>query len=147
MAPSRLIALIDAHKQAHGVSDAELARRIGMTRENLRLWRANGLRRLPGRANLVAVAEVIGKPYRTVLNAALIDTEYLHDTDVEAPALYRDLLYATLGVLTDAQLGHRPVPQVGQTEPWEAAYAAQSQATYQALSDIADALEKHRKET
>ena len=67
MATPRLVELIDRYKSAHGVSEAELARRIGVTRENLRKWRTNGVRRLPERANLVAVARVIGRAYRDVL--------------------------------------------------------------------------------
>lgn len=140
MAISRLAALIDTHKDTHGISDAELARRIGMTRENLRLWRTGGLRRLPDRDNLAAVAKIIGKPYREVLNAALLDTGYLADADVEPPALYRDLLYATLGAVTTA------VPPVvdGQSPPrWEDAYAGQTHAVYQRLCHVLEAVEKH----
>jgi hypothetical protein len=48
-----------------------------ITRENLRLWRINGVRRLPERANLAAVARIIGQPYRQILSAALFDTGYL----------------------------------------------------------------------
>lgn len=139
MAFSRLAAAIDAHKATHGISDAELARRIGVSRENLRLWRTNGLRRLPDRDNLAAVARVIGKPYREILNAALLDTGYLADVDVEPPALYRDLLYATLGAVTTA------VPPVvdGQSPPrWEDAYAAQAHAIYLQLSEVLASIEK-----
>lgn len=74
MATSRLVELIDHYRSAHGVSEAEVARRIGVTRENLRKWRTKGVRRLPDRANLVAAAGVIGRPYREVLSAALFDT-------------------------------------------------------------------------
>jgi transcriptional regulator with XRE-family HTH domain len=74
MATPRLVELIDRYKTAHGVSDAELARRIGITRENLGLWWTNRVRRLPERANLAAVARTIGQPYRQVLSAALFDT-------------------------------------------------------------------------
>ena len=81
MATPRLGELIDRYKNAHGVSDAELARRIGITRENLRLWRVNGVRRLPERSNLAAVARIIGQPYRQVLAAALFDTGYRTPTD------------------------------------------------------------------
>jgi hypothetical protein len=37
-APPRLVRLIDLYKDAHRVSEIELARRIGITRENLRQW-------------------------------------------------------------------------------------------------------------
>ena len=81
-------------QERHGVSDAELARRIGITRENLRLWRVNGVRRLPERANLAAVARIIGEPYRRVLSAALFDTGYLTETDTSVPRPYDEVLHA-----------------------------------------------------
>lgn len=62
MAIPRLVELIDRYRAAHGVSESEVARRIGMSRENLRKWRINGVSRLPDRENLAAVARVIGKP-------------------------------------------------------------------------------------
>ncbi len=83
MATPRLVELIDRYRNSHGVSEAELARRIGVTRENLRKWRTNGVRRLPERDNLAAVARVTGRAYRDVLSAALFDTGYL---TVEHPA-------------------------------------------------------------
>ena len=70
MAPSRLVELIDSYKSAHGVPDAELARRIGISRQNLSLWRTTGFRALPARNTLDGVAAVVGRPYREVLEAA-----------------------------------------------------------------------------
>ena len=49
METPRLVELIDAHKHAYGVSESELARRVGITRQNLHLWRTHGLRGLPAR--------------------------------------------------------------------------------------------------
>jgi transcriptional regulator with XRE-family HTH domain len=120
MATPRLVALIDRYKDAHGVSDAELARRIGITRENLRLWRTNGVRRLPERTNLVAVARVIGEPYREVLSAALFDTGYLTATDTRAPRPYAEVLNDAISALTEAaHLTNQPARQTssGQWEP------------------------------
>jgi transcriptional regulator with XRE-family HTH domain len=101
MATPRFVELIDRYKNAHGVSEAELARRIGVTRENLRKWRTNGLRRLPERANLVSAARVIGRPYREVLSAALFDTGYL-DAGTDAPRPYDEVLHDAINVLTEA---------------------------------------------
>jgi transcriptional regulator with XRE-family HTH domain len=120
MATPRLVELIDRYKTAHGVSDAELARRIGITRENLRLWRINGVRRLPERSNLAAVARTIGQPYRQVLSAALFDTGYLTETDTSVPRPYDEVLHDAISVLTDAtRLTNQPMRQ---TSPgrWEA---------------------------
>jgi hypothetical protein len=120
MATPRLIELIDRYKNAHGVSDAELARRIGITRENLRLWRVNGVRRLPERHNLAAVARVIGHPYRQILSAALFDTGYLTAPDTTVPRPYSEVLYDAIAALTEAaHLTNQPMRQrnSGQWEP------------------------------
>ncbi|MGK9274415.1 helix-turn-helix transcriptional regulator [Williamsia muralis] len=79
MATARLVELIDTHKHTYGVSDAELARRIGVSRQNLNLWRTNGVRGLPARTTLDGIATVIGQPYLTVLQAVLRDVGYLDD--------------------------------------------------------------------
>lgn len=82
----RLVELIDAHKRAYGVSEAELARRIGITRQNLFLWRTRGLRGLPARATLDGMATELRLPYVRVLEAALRDVGYLDATD--GPSAY-----------------------------------------------------------
>jgi len=120
MATPRLVELIDRYKNAHGVSDAELARRIGITRENLRLWRVNGVRRLPERSNLAAVARTIGQPYRQVLSAALFDTDYLTETDTSVARPYDEVLHDAITTLTEAaHLTNQPMRQnsSGQWEP------------------------------
>lgn len=76
---SRLVELIDAHKHAYGVSEAELARRIGITRQNMYLWRTHGVRALPARTTLEGVAAELRLPYVRVLEAALRDACYLDD--------------------------------------------------------------------
>lgn len=126
MATPRLVQLIDRYRSAHGVSESELARRIGISRENLRKWRTNGVRRLPDRANLVATARVIGRPYREVLSAALFDTGYLDDrTDGARP--HDEVLYDAISVLTEAtRLTNQTVRKTssGQWEPDPAPGAA-----------------------
>lgn len=119
MATPRLIELIDRYRSAHGVSDAELARRIGVSRENLRKWRKNGVSRLPDRANLASVARVIGRPYRDVLSAALFDTEYLTDSQAATPRPYSEVLHDAIAVLTEAtHLTNQPMRQDG-SGGWE----------------------------
>jgi hypothetical protein len=97
-----------------------LARRIGITRENLRLWRTNGVRRLPERTNLAAVARTISQPYRQVLSAALFDTGYLTETDTSVPRPHDEVLHDAISVLTEAtRLTNQPMRQnsSGQWEP------------------------------
>jgi transcriptional regulator with XRE-family HTH domain len=119
MATPRLTALIDQYKDAHGVSDSEIARRIGFSRENLRLWRA-GLRDLPEQGNLRAVARTIGRPYREVLSAALFDSGYLTETDSATPRPYDEVLRDAVSALTEAaRLTNQPVRHTssGRWEP------------------------------
>ena len=119
MATPRLVELIDRYRNAHGVSEAELARRIGVTRENLRRWRTNGVRRLPERANLVAVARVIGSAYRDVLSAALFDTGYLTVEHAAQPRPYTEVLQDAIAVLTEAtRLTNQPMRQAS-SGGWE----------------------------
>jgi transcriptional regulator with XRE-family HTH domain len=120
MATPRLVELIDRYKKAHGVSEAELARRIGVSRENLRKWRTNGVSRLPDRANLAAVARVIGRPYRQVLSAALFDTGYLTDSQAVIPRPYDEVLHDAINVLNEAsRLTNQPMRQTSSGQ-WEA---------------------------
>ncbi|MBV0920234.1 helix-turn-helix transcriptional regulator [Mycobacteroides chelonae] len=119
MATSRLVELIDRYKSAHGVSESELARRIGVTRENLRKWRTNGVRRLPERTNLVATARVIGRPYREVLSAALFDTGYLDAVSQEARP-HDEVLADAIAVLTEATRLTNQLSRRTDTGHWEA---------------------------
>jgi transcriptional regulator with XRE-family HTH domain len=119
MATPRLIGLIDRYQETHGVSDAELARRMGISRENLRLWR-KGLRALPGQDNLRSVARTIGQPYRQVLSAALLDAGYLADSETAAARPYDEVLHDAVAALTEAtRLTNQPVRQTssGRWEP------------------------------
>lgn len=75
---SSLNSLLDAHRARTGVSESELARRIGVTRQNLGLWRRDGLRRLPQREHLESVASLDDRlTYEAVLEATLLETGYL----------------------------------------------------------------------
>lgn len=119
MATPRLVELIDRYRNAHGVSESELARRIGISRENLRKWRKFGVSRLPDRTNLAAVARVIGRPYREVLSAALQDTEYLTPELSDQPRPYGEILGDAIAALTEAtRLTNQPMRQNG-SGGWE----------------------------
>ncbi|WP_396908327.1 XRE family transcriptional regulator [Mycolicibacterium sp.] len=118
-ATTRLGALIDRYKHAHGVADAELARRIGVTRAGLIKWRTEQLRQLPDRANLAAIARVTGQPYRYVLSAALFDSGYLTEVDPAEPRPYAEVLHDAIAVLTEAaRLTNQPMRQSNSGE-WE----------------------------
>ena len=123
MAPStRLVELIDWFKGSHPeISDAEIARRTGMTPANLSQWRSNGLRGWPARARLDALALTIGRPYREILDAALSDTGYADGANSVAPArTYREVLDDAVRALTEAaRLTNQPVRQTpsGAWEP------------------------------
>lgn len=70
-------AIIDACLQRTGMLEAEFARRSGVSKQVLHLWRKRGLTRLPERAAMEGVARVAEVPYEDVLEAVLLDTGYL----------------------------------------------------------------------
>lgn len=116
---SRLGALIDRYKRAHGIADTELARRIGVTRAGLIKWRTEKLRQLPDLDNLAAIARVTGQPYRQVLSAALFDSGYLTEADAGGPRPYAEVLHDAITVLTEAtKLTNQPMRQSSSGE-WE----------------------------
>lgn len=116
---SRLGALIDRYKRAHGIADTELARRIGVTRAGLIKWRTEKLRQLPDLDNLAAIARVTGQPYRQVLSAALFDSGYLTEADAGGPRPYTEVLHDAITVLTEAtKLTNQPMRQSSSGE-WE----------------------------
>jgi transcriptional regulator with XRE-family HTH domain len=111
---SRLVDLIDWYKSAHpDVTDAEIARRAGVTRANLSQWRSNGVRGWPARATLDALAVTIGRPYRELLDAVLADTGYADTSGGSATARpYQMVLDDAVRVLTEAaRLTNQPVRQ------------------------------------
>ncbi|MEX7472739.1 XRE family transcriptional regulator [Mycobacterium adipatum] len=114
-----LVDLIDRYKNAHGATDPELARRIGITAEALRRWRTHGIRRLPQQANLDALARVIGQPYRVVLSAALHDAEYLTAEQSQQPRPHSEVMHDAIAVLTEAtRLTNQPMRQTS-SGSWE----------------------------
>lgn len=68
--------LIQDHLDRYGVTRAEFARRAGTTPQTVQNW-IDRRTTLPRPEHLHGVANVIGKPYRVVLDAALVDAGYL----------------------------------------------------------------------
>jgi transcriptional regulator with XRE-family HTH domain len=86
----RLIAIVQAHMDTYGVSEAEVARRIGALPQTVNTWRNGDLKQLPKQQYLRALADLTGTDYSAVLTAALADTGYLAEplpTDSKHAAL------------------------------------------------------------
>ncbi|CAM3289955.1 hypothetical protein DFJ75_4959 [Williamsia muralis] len=86
MSASRLLELIDLWRVADQRTDAEAARRIGISRATLSLMRTNGVKALPNRSTLEGIAATISLPYTAVLVAALRDAGYLDHQFIMIPA-------------------------------------------------------------
>ncbi|QIN93633.1 immunity repressor [Gordonia phage DumpsterDude] len=89
-----LWSLIQAHLDEYGVTDAEFARRMGVSPQTLNSWKKRGVRQLPARDKLEAVAELTRNTYAHVLDAALVDAGYrneLRPEVVEVAQRIRDL--------------------------------------------------------
>jgi hypothetical protein len=94
-----LWSIIQGHLDRYAVREAALARRMGTGPQTINAWKMRGLKRLPERWLLEAVARETSTPYGTVLHAALVDTGYLanavtpeiDDAALPAPAPAPDL--------------------------------------------------------
>jgi hypothetical protein len=99
---SQLHDIIQRHMDEFGVREAALARRMGTASQTINSWKTRGVKQLPARWLLEAVARETRTPYDVVLRAALLDTKYLdgdltpetsdgHPNGVPAPAPGPDL--------------------------------------------------------
>jgi transcriptional regulator with XRE-family HTH domain len=81
---SHLVKLIDEYKDAHGApSDSSIARAIGVAPQTISSWRRRGIKQAPDHETLRALAEFIGKDYKTVvLQAVLLDASLIHPGEV-----------------------------------------------------------------
>lgn len=74
---SELVAIVQRHLDSYGVTEAAFAKRMGINPQTINAWRnRGGLKRLPERRILEAVARETRTPYEEVLHAALVDTGY-----------------------------------------------------------------------
>lgn len=78
---SRLWAIIQAHLDEYGVREAALARRMGTAPQTLSSWKNRGLKNLPARWLLEAVARETGTAYDAVLDAVLVDINYRKESE------------------------------------------------------------------
>lgn len=104
-----LWSIIQAHLDRYGVYEAVFARRMGTKPQTINTWKNLGVKRLPERWLLEAVAREARTPYEVVLRAALLDTGYLDrvtpESDGEAPRL------SDLPPGPDPSEVHRPRPE------------------------------------
>lgn len=82
---SELWQIIQGHLDEYGVREAAFARRMGTKPQTLNSWKKRGLKQLPSRDLLEAVAREARVPYGDVLRAALTDINYLGDHHDETP--------------------------------------------------------------
>lgn len=84
-----LWSIIQAHLDRYGVYEAVFARRMGTKPQTINTWKILGVKRLPERWLLEAVARETATPYSDVLHAALVDTGYVTpeaDGEVRRPS-------------------------------------------------------------
>lgn len=76
---SHLLAIIDEYKDAHGApSDSSIARALGVAPQTISSWRKRGIKQLPERETLLALARLTRKDYGSVvLPAVLLDIGYI----------------------------------------------------------------------
>lgn len=84
-------ALIQQHIDDFGPSEAEIARRAGLTPQQLSQWKLGRLKKMPSGAALWHLSTALRRPYRDVLRAALTDWGYepeevVRDAATKTPA-------------------------------------------------------------
>jgi len=81
-----LYGIIQKHLDRYGVREAALARLMGTSSQTINSWKTRGVRQLPTRTLLEAVARETGTSYDVVLHAALVDAGYAAPLTPEARA-------------------------------------------------------------
>lgn len=109
------------HMDAYGVRAAALARRMDMSPQALSSWKTRGVRELPTKASLEALARETRTPYGDVLTAALRDVGYL-------PPKEREQRGDTAPMTT---AGSAPAPAVPAIDDATAARLAQARERWQ----------------
>lgn len=72
-----LWSIVQRHIDAYGVRAATIAKRMGTSPQTLDSWKHRGVRALPSKRLLLALARETSTPYGEVLLAALHDAGYL----------------------------------------------------------------------
>lgn len=84
---SRLLAIVDAYKDAHGgPSDSSVARAIGVAPQTINSWRKRGIKEPPDRDALRELARLTRLDYEAViLRAVLLDVGWIDETEYPPP--------------------------------------------------------------
>lgn len=105
---SHLWDIIQAHLDEYGVREAALARRMGTSAQTLNSWKNRGLKKLPDRWLLEAVARETRTPYDEVLNAVLVDIAYREDATSERDAAPKSQAGESPAVTKDRRKARTP---------------------------------------
>jgi transcriptional regulator with XRE-family HTH domain len=84
---SHLLAIIDEYKDTHGApSDSSIARAIGVAPQTVSNWRQRGMKQLPDRETLEALAHLTGADYALeIIPAVMRDIGYLAGGESSPP--------------------------------------------------------------
>lgn len=88
-AVKQLWEIVQAHLDKYGVREAAFAKKLGMSPQTLNSWKNRGVKALPARRHLEALARETGTPYSVVLDAALRQIAYLSEEAGEEHAQRR----------------------------------------------------------
>lgn len=86
---SELYDIVQAYMDDRDRSAAWVARHIDAAPQTVSSWKARGLRALPEKRLLIALARLTHRPYGDVLRAALLDTGYLPEEAAQVGAVQR----------------------------------------------------------
>lgn len=81
--------LIQTYCDDTGATEASILRRAGLNKGTFSAWRARGVPELPGRDQIMALADAIKVDYATLLEGILYDAQYLPERAQPARVLAR----------------------------------------------------------